>query len=381
MESVFWAGLALVLYTYLGYPLALALAIRVKRRRHRLAGNAPLPRITVIISAYNEERDLDRKLANTLSLDYPRELLELMVGSDGSTDGTNAIVRSYADRGVKLQGFTRNRGKTAVQNDCALQATGEILVFMDAAAPCNRSALRELANHFSDETVGCVAGRIVYVTSRDNLVEQGQETYWAYETMLRDLEGRLGALVGVDGPLYAIRRASYVEVHPDAMSDLMAPLLVRGSGKRVVFEPHAVAYEQATRSGYEEFQTRRRVVLRGLNSLWRYRQLLNPFENPALAVQIFSHKVLRWAVILSLAGMSVSAAALSEHTLFRAFVICLTGLVGTGLVGVALAGTGRAPRMLRLPYYFCLVNLAAGAGIVDFLRSKELISWTPARIP
>lgn len=380
MRYAFWLSFTLIAYTYFGYPLLLAILGRLQRGGRTPEGLHPGPRrVSVIIAAYNEERHIRDKLQNVLGLDYAVDLLEVLVGSDGSTDRTNEIVLGCREPRVRLVAFRENRGKTAVQEACVAEAQGEILVFMDAASLCNRGALREIVKHFSDERIGCVAGRVVYVATRGNLVEASQRLYWSYGTLLRHLEGGLGCLVGVDGPLYAIRRSAYVPVQPDIMSDFLSPLLIRSRGWKVVYEPAAIATEDMTQTDREEFRTRRRIVVRGLHSLSRYPHLLNICKHPLLAFQILSHKVLRWLTVVLLAGLMVSSVfgrgGMVRGVVLIAGVLCAVGF----FVGLLLDSRGKTLRALAVPYYFVLGNIAAAAGIWDFLRGRIVVSWVPVR--
>lgn len=196
-----------------------------------------LPHISMIIPAYNEARDIGKKIENTLSLDYPKDKMEVLVGCDGSTDETKEIVEKYAEQGVQLIDFNTNQGKTAVQNDLVKISKGEILVFTDAASFLHPNALKALVRNFADERVGCVGGRMEFVNTSSNITTQSQGIYWRYESKMRELESNLGRLIGVDGPLYAIRRDCYVPLRNHIISDLITPLLVIAQGKRSFWSP------------------------------------------------------------------------------------------------------------------------------------------------
>ncbi len=374
---LFWLTAGLSIYTYLGYPLILWLAGRLKPfRPHR----APiLPRVSVIIPAFNEGKDIGRKLENTLSLDYPAEKLEILVGSDGSTDDTCAIAQGYAARGVRLHAFPKNRGKTAVQNDLVALSGGEVLVFTDAAAYLRPDSLRNLVAPFADERVGCVAGCMSFGGGESNLTTRSQSLYWRYELWLRRLESRLGAMIGIDGPLYAVRRSSYAPLAPHIISDLITPLLVIRQGRRVVMEEGAPVVEMPNRNAATEFSTRRRIVVRGLVGLFSHASLLNPFQFPVPALQIVSHKIIRWSVgILALLNF-LSCLMLADSTLFRLLSVAYCLFAFAGVLGWLAARIGRPVRALLIPYYFTLVNLAATLGILDFIRRRAVVAWNPVR--
>jgi cellulose synthase/poly-beta-1,6-N-acetylglucosamine synthase-like glycosyltransferase len=262
-RTVFWTCFLLTGYVYFLYPFLV-------RELSRIAGRTfikdeILPRISIVITAFNEEENIGEKIENTLCLDYPADRREIIVGSDGSTDSTDMIVSSYEARGVRLVPFPRNRGKTMVQNDCVQEASGELIVFMDAASLCERDCLKKLASNFADRRVGAAAGRIVFTRKGENLTARSQGVYWRYEQILKKAEGSLGTLVGVDGPLYAVRRDLYRRLDGDMMSDFITPLLVISDGRSVVYEPEAVTYEEATVRTGDELWTRRRIVTPGVH--------------------------------------------------------------------------------------------------------------------
>ncbi len=337
-------------------------------------------KISIIISAYNEEINIEKKILNTLDLDYPKGQIEILIGSDGSTDNTGDIANKYIDLGVKFFHFNINRGKTAVQNDLVKNSTGEILVFTDAASYLPQNALKCLLSNFADERIGCVAGKMQFVDTDINLTTQSQGLYWRYEVAIREMESNLGSLIGVDGPLYAVRRKNYIELEHNIISDLITPLLVLEQGKKVILEPEAIVKEDPTIKTGDEFRTRRRITLRGLIGVFSHKNILNPFKHPVLSIQIVLHKLLRWFVgpLVLLNGLASIILAF-KYMFFKVYMMVY-------LLFFILAGLGWLTeklnikiRILAIPYYFTLVNLAATMGIVDFFKKKQAVSWTPVR--
>jgi cellulose synthase/poly-beta-1,6-N-acetylglucosamine synthase-like glycosyltransferase len=374
---LFLASILLILSTYAFYPLLLLAGSRFFSCRTEKKDVQPT--VSVIIAACNEGKDIARKLENTLELEYPPRSLEILVGSDGSTDRTAEIAREFEPRGVRVFDFPENRGKTAVQNDLVAAAGGEILVFTDAASFLNQASIIKLVRNFSDQRVGCVAGKMRFVGTAGNMTTRSQGLYWRYEVGIRELESRLGSLIGVDGPLYAVRRECYVPLHPRIISDLVTPLLVREMGRRVVLEEEAVVDEEPTRGPGQESATRRRITLRGLVGLAAHGSLLNPLRHFWLTFQLVFHKLLRWFVGLLLLLNLLACAALCGQ---RFFMLMLAGhavFYLLGGLGWAAAKAGVQAKALSVPYYFCLVNIAATRGIVDFLLRKEAVSWKPVR--
>lgn len=380
MELTFWVFIGLIFYVYWGYPILLFVLKYFCKIPEIITSPIFNKRISIIISAYNEEKCIASKIENILSLDYPEALVEIIVGSDGSTDRTNEIVSQYQQRNLKLFVFKKNRGKTAVQNDCVSKANGEIIIFMDAASLCNQTALKALVKHFEDEKIGCVAGRIIYTQKRGNIVEEGQGLYWKYEQILKRLEGKIGSLVGVDGPLYAIRTKAYIPLKPDIISDLVSPLLVLGQGYNVIFEPDAIAFEEATTNTHDEFNTRERVVLRGLAGLFNHLELFNFLRQPFLVFQLISHKILRWQIGFFFLGLIVTSIFLSKTDYrYEIFLYIIVLFCLLGILGFYLNKNGKKIIIFSIPYYFLLVNFAAIVGTLNYLMGKRIISWIPKR--
>ncbi len=376
---LFFVSFLLCAATYFLYPAVIGLLGtfgKVKIGRARIA-----PFVSIIISAYNEEKHIAAKIRNTLALDYPEDRFEILIGSDGSSDGTAAMVRKFSDRRILFFDFPQNRGKTSVQNDLVEKASGEVLVFTDAASFLPENALRKLVRNFADSRVGCVAGRLVFVSQGLNITTQSQGLYWRYEVKIREMESRLGRLIGVDGPLYAVKRECYIPLRPNIISDLMTPLLVLEQGKMVVLEPEALVEEEPTHHGSQEFNTRRRIVLRGMVGIFSHPEVINPCRHPALSLQVFLHKVLRWfvgpLVILNTGacvGMLLCHSSLAA-SIFPFYIAFFTA----ALLGWVYDRKGKKVKLLTVPYYFCLVNWAATCGIMDFLRKKQAVTWQTVR--
>ena len=337
------------------------------------------PNISIIIPAYNEAKNIGKKIENTLNLEYPKDKVEILVGSDGSTDKTAEIVKKFDNHNVHFVEFVENRGKTAVQNDLVNLSEGEILIFTDAASFLKQDALLKLVRNLADERVGCVAGRMDFVGSDLNITTQSQGLYWRYESKIRKLESNFGCLIGVDGPLYAVRRDCYIPLERNIISDLITPLLVLAQGKKVILEPEAFVFEDPTRESEQELITRRRITLRGLVSLFAHTKLLNPLKFPLLATQIFFHKILRWFVGPLFLLNGLACIFLSTSRMFTAILIFYLFFVLAAAGGWIIGHFGMRNRLLAVPYYFTLVNLAASLGIIDFFRKKQAISWKTVR--
>lgn len=368
----------LCLGSYFLYPLGIFLFGKIAH--FSVQQSDILPPVSVIISAYNEGRDIEKKLDNTLALDYPREKVEILVGSDGSTDDTAKVIEKYPEPGIRFFKFQENRGKTSVQNDLVEKASHDILIFTDAASFLPKDALQKMVRNFADKRVGCVAGKMRFIDVDKNITTQSQGLYWRYEVKVRDLESSLGSLVGVDGPLYAVRKECYVPLAPNIISDLMTPLLVLGKGKKVILEPEAFVDEEPKEKSGQEFDTRRRITLRGMVGIFSHSELLNPVRHPLLSVQILFHKVIRWAVGLLVFINVLSCLGLALYSQVFQWILVGYGVFFiSAILGGLAAGRGIKVKALSVPYYFCLVNMAASLGIIDFFRGKQAITWKTVR--
>jgi cellulose synthase/poly-beta-1,6-N-acetylglucosamine synthase-like glycosyltransferase len=278
-----------------------------------------------------------------------------------------------------LHDFKVNRGKTAVQNDLVARSKGEILVFTDAASFLLPDAIQKIVRNFADVRVRCTAENMRFVNTDSNLTAQSQGIYWRYEAKIRAMESRLGSLIGVDGPLYAVRRDCYVPLAHNLISDFLTPLIVLSRNKRVVLDPEAIVDEDPTRNTGQEFATRRRITLRALVGLSAYPGLLNLFKRPMPDFQILFHKLLRWFVGPMVALNFLACILLTEFGLFKVFLVCYMLFFFAAGLGWLADRCDLKVKALAIPYYFGLVNLAATAGIIDFFRKKHAASWVPVR--
>jgi len=377
-EIIFWLSAAALGYTYAGYPLLLLVVSRLRPREVRRADFTPA--VTVIVTAYNEECALAGKLENTLTLDYPRELLEIIVASDCSTDRTDDIARTFGERGVRLLRQSQRLGKTAAQNMAVTEARGEVILFSDATSLYEPDVLRVMMPSFADPTVGCVAGRLVYVDPADSRIGRGARSYWGYETFLKEHESRIFSLIGASGCLYAVRRSAYVPLYAEACSDFIIATKMVEQNLRAVYEPAAICTEETNRRSDKELKMRVRIIAQTFTDLWHHRAMMNPFRSGFYAVQLLSHKVMRYAVPFFLIAILTASASLARHSTPYALVF-LAQLGGylSALGAWLLDRAGVHSRMLALPQYFVLSNLAVLIAFYQFLRGERYAHWETNR--
>ena len=380
LELIFWLSGAVVAYVYIGYPLLLKLA-------HLAFGRAPShppavePPMTLVISAFNEEASIREKLENTLQLDYPADRLQVLVVSDASDDRTDDIVREFAGRGVRLLRMAERGGKTVGLNAAIREASGDVVVFSDANAMYRRDALRRLSAPFADRTVGAVVGESTYHDS-ETASEASESLYWKYETAIKRLESETGSVVGGDGAIYAIRRGLYVPMRADALSDFVNPLQIVKSGHRCLYEPAAQSVEKAAEGFDREFRRKVRIVNRAWRAMLGMPELLNPFRHGFFALKLISHKLLRWLAPVFLAVLLVTnLALLGQGPLYAASLAAQLAFYALALTGHVMRHRERMPRLLSVPYYFTMVNIASARGILDAFKGETYTTWTTARAP
>jgi len=378
MEMAFWLSAAALIYAYAGYPLLLFI-VSIFRPLTVRAGDYQ-PTVSIIITAYNEELVLAAKLENTLALGYPHELIEIIVASDCSTDRTDDIVRKYSRQGVKLVRQPERLGKTAAQNAAVAQAAGEIILFSDATSLYKTDVVRALIPNFADPTVGCVAGRLIYVDPSESRVGRGARSYWSYETFLKKHESRACSLIGASGCLYAVRRSAYVPLYHEACSDFIIATKMVEQGLRAVYEPNAICTEETNRRSDNELKMRVRVIAQTFTDLWRHRAMLNPIRSGFYAVQLLSHKVMRYLVpVFLLALLGASAILASDFLFYRILLACQLAGYACGAIAWLLDRMGKRSRLLALPQYFLLANVASLIAIFKFLRGERYARWEPIR--
>lgn len=393
-EIIFWVCLSLILYTYFLYPFALMiLGIFIKRPIDK---KDITPSVSLIITAYNEEKIIREKIDNSLNLNYPKDKLEVIVASDCSTDNTHKIVKEYEGNGVRLVIQQERRGKTAAQNKAVGLAKGEILVFSDAPTMYYEDTIEKLVRNYNDSNIGCVTGEVLYTNETGSTIGQGGALYWRYESKVKQLESNIGSILGAAGCIYSMRKSLYTPFKEEYISDFVSPLKivinssldddfltpikVRFKGVRSVMESEAISVEKTSKNSYEEFKMRSRVITRAISGLVYMRKILNPFKFPVYSFQLFSHKILRWLVPVFMILIFISNLLLLESKFFyTTFLLQLFFFILSILGYVLDKAKSYKIKMLMIPYYFCTVNMAVLYGVYKYLIGKRDRLWTPER--
>jgi cellulose synthase/poly-beta-1,6-N-acetylglucosamine synthase-like glycosyltransferase len=383
---LFWVAALAVLHTYVLYPLLLILADGFEQarsawryisgsERRRAPAQLGLPHVSVLIAAYNEASCIAQRIENLLAQDYPAEHLEILVGSDASTDGTDAIVQHYAARGVKLSRGER-AGKAGVLARLVCMAKGEVLVLTDANTVFEKDAIRQLVQPLRDPAVGLVCGRLrLHSPMGAPIVESA---YWKLESLLKLYESRRGCVMGANGGIYAVRKHLFPPLPAGTVvDDFVAALRVLQSGYEVRYEPEAVAHEEAAPGHSDEYRRRVRIAAGCFRALSHFRDLLAP-RHGFMAFALWSHKVLRWLVPQALLVALLTNVILAPRSNLYGFLL-LVQCAAYALAALGLLGT--SPRHLRKltdpAAHFVEMNAALLVGFFRFSRGTQGQTWAP----
>ena len=387
MEIVFWISVFVVFYTYIGYGIVLWVLVKVKETfRPRKEPRMPdeLPEVTLFVAAYNEERVVDEKMANTRSLDYPADRLKVVWVTDGSDDSTNRRLEAYPEVEVFFQ--PERQGKTAALNRGIEFVETSLVVFTDANTMLNREAIREIVRAFEDPKVGCVAGeKRIAVQEKDGAAAGGEGIYWKYESTLKALDARLYSAVGAAGELFAVRRELFTVMEPDTLlDDFILSLRIAMQGYKIAYCTQAYAIESGSADMREEQKRKVRIAAGGLQSIWRLRELLNPFRYGVLTFQYVSHRVLRWSLapVLLFALLPLNIAIL----LAGGSPVCYGTILALQLLFYIMGGWGYylstrqvKNKLLFIPYYFLFMNINVMKGVNYLRKKKGTGAWEKAK--
>ena len=378
-------ALTLLLYTYVGYPLLLWVAGLARGRRR--ASDIPVeewPLVSLSIAAYNEEAQIRELIRSLLAIDYPRDRLQILITSDGSTDATDSIIAEHAGQGIELLRMPERSGKTRAENAASERLRGEVVVNTDASTRILPGSLKPLIAAMRDPSVGCASGRDVSVSAADSHANRGEGGYVGYEMAVRDLETRVSGIIGASGCFYAIRADLHRLPLPGTLSrDFAAALKAREHGYRAVSVSAATCLVPRGASLRKEYRRKVRTIARGMRTLSHKRALMNPLRHPVFAWMLLSHKVSRWLLPWAAAAALVALAvlAVTAPELLWARVLLALGVVGLalGMLGWMLAERARLPKILAAPAFLLAGNVAAAHALLRVLAGGEDALWEPTR--
>lgn len=374
-EILFWGSVGLVAYAYLGYPMLVGLLSRLVKdpARDTSMANGDWPFVSLVIAAYKEEGVILERIQNALLMDYPADRLEILFGCDGNEDATAELVSTIPDSRIRLFAFPKRRGKPSVLNDCVAAARGEILAFSDANTFWDRDALKKIVRHFGKETVGGVCGQLFLTDPVTG--ENVDGMYWKYENFLKRCEGRLRALLGFNGAIYAIRRELWEPIPPQTIvDDFLIGMRIYLRNHTLIFDESAVAREESAPSIGAEFHRRARIGAGGFQSLCWLSRLLNP-KYGSVALAFWSHKVLRWLCPLFLVAAAFSNIVLAGSPLYAGLLAAQVMFYGLALLGRWMPGRGLPVRIVRLFSLFVGMNTALGVGFWRWASNRQSGAW------
>ena len=383
---IFWTALAVVFYAYLGYGMLLYVLIKIKRKFSPQAKptfeEADLPRVALLVAAYNEVDFIDQKIQNSLALDYPSEKLQFWFVTDGSDDGTPQRVTNYPS--IILEHQSPRAGKLAAVHRVVPLIDAEIIVFSDANTLLNPQAIRKLVQAYADPLVGAVAGeKRVHMAESDSASAAGEGLYWRYESILKQWDGEWHSVVGAAGELFSVRKSAFIEIPPDSLiEDFYLTMSIARDGYKVAYEPEAYAVETASSTVQEETKRKIRISAGAFQAMWRLRDLLNPFIYGKLSFQYVSHRVLRWTLApISLVALLIVTPCLAWASSSFYMWASLAQLACYLLAGLGFWLEKKQVRIKAffVPYYFVMMNVCIFLGLRRYLKGQQQVTWEKAK--
>lgn len=380
---IFWTGIFVVFYTYLGYGIVIFFLSKVKRRPYPFPAPADheLPFVTMLIAAFNEESFIEEKIKNTLALDYPADKLSILIVTDGSTDRTPDMVRQFQP--VQLFHEAERKGKIHAVNRVMKFVKTPIVIFSDANTNLNREAIKNIVRHYKDEKVGGVAGeKRIFVRKEDNASGSGEGLYWKYESFLKRKDSEVYSVVGAAGELFSVRTILYEEPAENMIiEDFILSLRIAMKGYRFMYEPDAQAMENAAASVAEEWKRKVRISAGGFQSIVKLSSLLNPFRYGLLSFQYISHRVLRWTLaplFLPLILISNVILAAGGDSFYQIVLLLQLIFYFIAWLGQLFRNKKISIKGFFVPYYFSVMNLSVYAGFLRFIKGSQSILWEKA---
>lgn len=368
------------MYVYVGYPTLLFIITRFYQKSHPQDETQSYS-VSLIISCFNEHDVIAQKIKNSLEIDYPKHLLEIIFVSDGSTDGTDDVVHRYKDQNIKLIRQEGRLGKTSGLNLAVPQAKGEVIVFSDANAMYQADAISKLVRNFASSKVGYVVGAALYTDGDSNSAAKSENSYWQYELAIKKMESNLHSVVGGDGAIYAIRKELYDPLDAKDINDFVNPLQIIEKGYRGLFEPEAICLETTAADFKKEAKRKERIVNRSFRGLLSVKSVLNPFKTGIFSFQVISHKLLRWLIPVFLMGIAIGSTLLSfaGETLFQLLYVSEMLFLWLAIIGYHRQTRTKISPVFFYPYYFLMVNYYSLIGVVKALTGNIQVTWSTPR--
>lgn len=375
INIIFLISVAVIVYSYIGYPLSVYVISILRVIRHEKS--IIYPSVSVIVTAFNEKERITEKIENLLSIVYPKNKIEIIIASDGSTDGTNEIISRYSDKGIHLLSIPLRGGKESAQKKAVGQSKGEILVFSDVSTMIEPNGIEQIVSNFADPEIACVSSRDL-VIGPDGM-PCGEGFYVRYEMWLRILESRVSSLVGLSGSFFAARREVCEDFAEDLDSDFRTLLNSVKSGKRGIIDPDAIGYYRDISDPRREFDRKVRTVLRGITVFFRNAEFLNIFKYGLFSYQYLCHKLLRWLVpifmivsLMAIAIMSLNSFVCSIIFLFIIVLLLYTLLLEYNIIRKPMS-------VMVVPVFFIMANTSILVAWWKYFKKERVIVWDPTK--
>lgn len=386
LTILFWIMIGTVVYTYIGYPLLIAAIAKLKRTKGQPSLPDSLPHVTLFVTAFNEEKFVDDKIANSHSLDYPTDRLHLVWITDGSDDNTNQLLSKYPD--VKVFFEPERRGKVHAMKRGLQLIDTDIVIFTDANTMLSTESVKEMVRLFENPNIGCVAGeKRINRDSRENAASSGEGAYWRYESWIKRNDAVVGSAIGAAGELFAMRRSLYQPISDNTLlDDFEISLRIALTGYKIGYSPLACAIERPSANVNEEMKRKVRIAAGSIQTMLRLGGLFNFFRHPMLTFQYVSHKVLRWVavplILVLIIPLNIYLCLISDLTINNIYTITLLAQVVyyfTVFVGFTFQNRKLSASWLYIPYYFYLANKAMWMGFWRFCRNTQSVNWERAQ--
>jgi cellulose synthase/poly-beta-1,6-N-acetylglucosamine synthase-like glycosyltransferase len=371
-KLIFWICLFFIFYGYFGYSFLIRFLAQLNPKD--INKKEFEPNVTLLIPVYNEERIIREKVQNSLNLDYPKNKLEIVVLSDGSTDNTCQIVKEYFSFDVKLMEYSLHQGKTSLLNKSVPKTKGEIIIFSDASGMLNDRAIKEIVANFSDIKIGCVCGLYRMVPEEESLASKGYKTYLEYDIKMKKSESRFSTILGAHGALYAIRRELFEQIPEHIINDdFYIPMMIVAKGYRAIYEDKAIALDKVRYTLKDEFRRRLRIGIGNWQQTLEFKNILKP-SMWLLAWQLFSHKILRNIMPFFLITAFILSFVL-QGIIYKIFFYAFILLILLALIGGIFTKLKITSELLYTPFFFVIGNIAYLVGTVKFLFKRQRIRW------
>ncbi|MCF7859083.1 MAG: glycosyltransferase family 2 protein [Candidatus Cloacimonetes bacterium] len=374
MKVYFFSSLFLLIYHLFLYGILLQIVNIFKSRKSKLNLDY-LPSVTILAAAYNEEKKIDNLLTSFANVDYPEDLINLLIVSDDSTDSTNDIVQKYSTHfsNIRLKIQHPRGGKASALNLIEPFLKTEIIISADASSYIQKDSIKKLVRYFADEKIGLVSGQMIL--KQEIGTSQGEGIYWKYESWLRKNESDLYSLIVASGCLFAMRRSLYKQVHPSSPDDFERTLITLKNGYLAVLEPSAIVFEKLTSSPKDEIRRKIRIISTEWFALFRNLELLNPFKFPIASFFLFSHKIIRWLLPILSFGLLFPCFFFLDEIFFQIFFIIQVTSYIIAILELYLEKIGKPMKLFKFAGYWLAMNVASLFALIKFISGKQQRTW------